>query len=151
VRRSSYGTVRNGRKQAALASLAALLLDRFAVGVSPTLSEDGDEGTLPARPTPTEMAAALNPSNTAHLDLKRTDWRAVQGLPHRGLDRIAAPELMEGVFSAQLDNPARVFGEFEPELFLSDEVAVVTSDDLPELAGVTDSDYDGPVLLQFSI
>jgi RHS repeat-associated protein len=64
-----------------------------------------------------------------------TDPEAAEELPHRDLGREEALELTEGVFSAQLEEPAGIYDDLEATKFLSDNAAVVPSSALAEMAG----------------
>jgi RHS repeat-associated protein len=132
-----------------VASLAVLAL---VVGATTWLSPNiarGDEGDAGANSVPTTQEApprllpteqqtkeALQESNAEHGDQPPvTDPQVAEELPHRDLDGEEAFELTEGVFGAQLEAPAGIYDELEPEKFLSDNAAIVPASTLPEPAG----------------
>ena len=69
------------------------------------------------------------------LEESETDLHAAQAMPHTDLDRGEALELAEAVFSPELESPAGIFDELEPERYVSDYGAIVSSSNLPEPSG----------------
>jgi RHS repeat-associated protein len=98
----------------------------------------GDEGAptseaIAELPTAEQTKEALESEGIHQFGVEpaETEPKAAEELPHRELDRGEALELAEGVFGAQLESPAGIFDELEPEKFLSDDAAVVPVSSLP--------------------
>jgi RHS repeat-associated protein len=101
----------------------------------------GDETTPAGEPTvavPTseQTKEALEETPVEELEQSpETDPQVAEELPHHDLDGVEALELTEGVFGAQLEEPAGIYDELEPQKFLSDYAAVVPASTLPEPSG----------------
>ncbi|HUB98205.1 MAG TPA: hypothetical protein VMS11_00115 [Solirubrobacterales bacterium] len=84
-----------------------------------------------------------------------TDPQAAAELPHIGLGREEALDLMEGVFGRLLQEPAGVFDDLRVRKFLSDNVAVIAPGDEPAVLGDDAGEgapaFGGATLLESSI
>jgi RHS repeat-associated protein len=120
-----------------LSAAVLVLVVCCAVGLRPNTAE-GDESSAAsispvAAPTAQQTREALEASPTGQSgQSSETDPRAAEELPHRNLGRDEALELAEGVFGARLEDPAGIYGGFEPTKFLSEYAAVVPTSTLPE-------------------
>jgi RHS repeat-associated protein len=89
------------------------------------------------------------------VEAPETNLHAAQNMPHRDLERGRALELAEAVFEPELESPAGIYGEIEPERYLSDFAAVVPAssipgepDGSPEAEGPPLEHPDEPVLIE---
>jgi hypothetical protein len=86
---------------------------------------------------------------------KRTDPKAAAELPHQDLSRSEAQELLQSVFGPVLEAPAGIFDDLQIDKFLSDNVAIVPADGLPDSPGdeeeAATDDSDGPMLLDSTV
>jgi tripartite motif-containing protein 71 len=71
----------------------------------------------------------------ALVENPQTDLQAARTMPHTGLERAEALELAEAVFEPELEAADGIYGELEPERFLSNYAAVVPASSLPEEPG----------------
>ena len=138
----------------AVAITVLMLVIGAGVGLG-ARSAAGDEPTPPATarttpgPTARQTAEALGDASVEGFeDVPATDPQVAEELPHRDLERQEALELTEGVFGAQLEEPAGIFDELEPERFLSDNVAVASSSTLPEAEASGPLAPEQPVLIE---
>ncbi len=77
-------------------------------------------------PTPAQTKQFLESDKAGALTAKpETDLHAAQTMPHRELERTEALELAEEVFAPELEATSGIYGELEPQGFLSNHAAVV--------------------------
>ena len=94
------------------------------------------------------VSAGVEGENAEQVQGPLTDSEQASLLPHKDLDRKEVLELLEGVFSPELEAPAGPFDELEVKKFLADNVAVIAKGAQPEpVEGEADSDYVGPSLM----
>jgi RHS repeat-associated protein len=119
------------------------------------------EGVLPTEQQ-TKEALTESKAEQQLVQAPVTDPQVAEELPHRELNGEEALELAEGVFGAQLEGPAGIYDEFEPDKFLSDNAAIVPASSLPEPAGAEPGEGpayepeggvggDQPVLIESSL
>jgi RHS repeat-associated protein len=132
----------------ALAITVFVLMIGVGVGLGAKVAV-GDEAPpvgepTAAVPTAQETEEALEEATTRELvEGPATDPQVAEELPHRDLDGDQALELAEGVFGAQLEDPAGIFDELEAEKFLSDYAAVVSASTLPESSATDQAKGEG--------
>lgn len=133
--------LRQGSKMGILAASLALLLVLTLV-VAPALATP--LGSDDSASSPFEQTDALLQD---HAEI--TNPGAASELPNEDLGREEAEELLEGVFQAQLENPAGIFdGNLTIERFLSPSVAIVAAD--PASSGES-NEATGMVLLDSTV
>lgn len=150
----------NERRVLVLAVLVALLcacaVPVFALGADP----QGDESKSVSEslaPTAAQTREFLESGKAEPLlDEPETDLHAAQTMPHRDLGRGEALELAEAVFDPELERAGGIFGELEPERFVSNYAAVVPVSSLPEEPGQSEEGLaaehpDTPVLLESTL
>lgn len=120
----------------ALPALAIVVVLVGAVAAGLVFRPGRAQGDESIEPTAGQTTEALGPPQVEpHEAAPVTDPQAAKELPHRNLTGEEALELAEGVFGAQLEDPAGIYDEFEPEKFVSDYAAVAPASMLPELPG----------------
>jgi Ca2+-binding RTX toxin-like protein len=157
-----------------LCVIGLLVCIASAAVVSTAMAQDGSSAAegqeAPPMPGPAEETAAESPAPTAAqtkellesgdarpLPMKsETDLEAAQTMPHQELDRDAALELVEAVFEPELGAIDGIYGELEPEKFLSEYAAVVPASSLPESPGAQGGGSatkvaGGPVLVESTL
>ena len=145
----SSGAARTPRSSAwIIGSLLALLL--LAVGVASAFGADESQSVPPFLSSSTEEAA---------IESQLTEPKAAEELPHTNLERPEALELLTSVFEPELQSPAGIYDELEPERFISDYAAVIAAGQQPEPAGgATEIEasadapaYEGPTLMESTL
>lgn len=101
----------------------ALLVLSLLVGATTALAEEGDEA--PSLPTAGQVTDAIASGSQAIPSLE-PDLALAEELPHENLGREEALELLEGVFTPQLEAPAGIFDDLDVERFLAPDVAVLS-------------------------
>jgi sugar lactone lactonase YvrE len=116
-------------RAAAFAAAVAILAVAVAAGLSFTPARArGDEAAAeePPGPTAVQTKAFLESGEASALVEKpETDLHAAQTMPHRDLERGGALELAEAVFDPEIQAAGGIYGELEPERFVSNYAAVV--------------------------
>jgi tripartite motif-containing protein 71 len=129
------------RSRTAAISLGAIAIFLAAVALGLTYGARGARGEGEASPleafvpTAQQSKQALESPTERLEEAPETDPQAARDLPHRDLERAEALELAEGVFGAELESPAGIFDELEPQKFLSNYAAVMPASALPEPPG----------------
>jgi sugar lactone lactonase YvrE len=96
-----------------------------AVGASLAVADEASSSLT------AEGATAIE--SPAMIETTPTDPEAAEELPHEGLDRVGAEELLEGVFEPEVQGPAGIFDDLEVEKFLASNVAVIPPGQRPEV------------------
>jgi sugar lactone lactonase YvrE len=109
------------------------------VGVA---SAHEDEGQTESPMTPALIREA--DESPDRLQPPPTDPEAAKELPHDGLERGEALELLDAVFGAEVEEPGGVFDNLEVDGYLSDHAAVVTNPEPPESAIVIGEEEEPP-------
>jgi RHS repeat-associated protein len=130
------------RRLLAIAVVLTALVIAIGAAISLRANTAAGDETIPigepsaAVPTARQTREALEATSTEQLEEgTETNPQAAEELPHRGLDGGEALELAEGVFGAQLEDPAGIYDELEAEKFISDFAAVVPASTLPAPEG----------------
>lgn len=119
--------------RAALAVLVFGVVAAIGIGVSPAQGDETNGATESLAPTAAQTKEFLESGKAEPLVGKpETDLGAAETMPHRDLERGEALELAEAVFEPELEAAAGVYGELEPERFVSDYAAVVPASSLAE-------------------
>jgi RHS repeat-associated protein len=143
-----------------VACAVMLLAVGAAVGLGANTARGDESAAAPEAlgPTAQQTKEALEAAGAGRsAEPAETDLRAAEELPHRDLGREEALELVEGVFGAQLEEPAGVYSDIEAKKFLSDHAAVVPSSTLAEVPGGEGGQVgselppEGSVLLESSL
>jgi sugar lactone lactonase YvrE len=141
------------RLSAALAFLALAV----AAGLSlapPRARGDQDAAEDPLAPTAVQTKEFLESGRAKPLvEEPETDLHAAQTMPHQDLDRGEALELAEAVFEPELESLSGIYGQLEPERFLSNYAAVAPVSSLPAESGQPEEGLaaehpDTPVLVE---
>ncbi|HEV7771225.1 MAG TPA: hypothetical protein VGO66_11295 [Solirubrobacterales bacterium] len=130
AKRLAEGAVMGKAKIASLLLVVCLLL--VSAG-SAWADEESDPIQL--RPTLADIHPIRGQSAQALEAEQMTDPAAADQLPHTGLNRDQASQLVQEVFAPALQAPAGIFDELEVEKFYSSNVALVESDGL-EINGI---------------
>lgn len=148
------------RRAVVLASAVAILAVVVAAGLSFTPARArGDESGAeePLGPTPAQTKTLLESGRAGALvEEPPTDLHAAETMPHRDLGRGEALELAEAVFEPEIEAATGIYGEVEPEKFLSNNAAVVPISSLREPPGQTPEGLpaehpDMPVLVESTL
>ncbi len=138
----------------------AILALAVAAGVSFTPARArGDEAVTEEQlgPTAAQTKALLESGKAPDLvEEPETDLHAAQTMPHRELERGEALELTEAVFAPELEAAAGIYGQIEPERFVSNFASVVPVSSLPEApdqsnGGLATEHPNMPVLLESTL
>lgn len=137
VSRETLGAPRRSRflGPIAIAVFLVVLVLGLGYGARGARGEGGLSEGETGVPTARQTKEALESPTGVLEEAPETDSRAADELPHRNLERGEALELAEAVFSPELESAAGIYGELEPEKFLSNYAAVVPSSGLPEPPG----------------
>jgi hypothetical protein len=144
-----------------LLSIAVLILVVCgATGLRPNVAQ-GDESNVAGEPavgapTVEQTREFLESGQAATFEEPETDLHAAQTMPHRDLEGAEALELAEAVFEPVIGAAGGIYGEIEPEKFLSDDAAIVPISSLPQApgepaGGVASEHPDLPVLVESAL
>jgi tripartite motif-containing protein 71 len=141
------------------AALAFLALAAAAgLSLAPSRARgDQEAAEEPLGPTSAQTKEFLESGKANPLvEGAETDLRAAQTMPHRGLDRGEALELAEAVFEPELEGLSGIYGQLEPERFLSNYAAVAPVSSLPAGRGQSEDGLaaehpDTPVLVESTL
>lgn len=121
---------RDGNRSRGGILLAGVVCFLLCVGVGLAVADPGPEEPGASEVSllvPESQAGGLPSGESSSVEAgPQANPRAAEELPHSGLDRGEAEELLTSVFPSALEEPAGIFGgELEVEEFHSDHVAVV--------------------------
>jgi hypothetical protein len=111
-------------------AIALVALSIMALLAIPTLASAEEGAAVPSEEIPLRMLERA--AEGGELIGQATDPKAAEELPHRDLGRQEALELTESVFGPQLLATEGIFGGLEVKKYLSEQSAIVTTEDEPE-------------------
>ncbi|HSS31992.1 MAG TPA: 6-bladed beta-propeller [Solirubrobacterales bacterium] len=158
TKRSHPGRIAGGPKDRWICLYLALALTTALIVVGAGSASASSEEAPPTGLglAPSLIREATESPGTEKFEAPPTDAQAARQLPHDGLDRGQALDLLSSVFGAEIEAPAAIFDNLEVEKFISNNAAVMPAGSLAAAVSsgegeLTPEGASVPVLVESSV